>query len=117
MSMDAAFATLGIAAGAQPIEITRAFRLRSREWHPDTGGDPRVFTEIVAAYRTLQRAGLADGRRTSDAERFYRRFLDGLDRVASIPSAAVAVPRQRPRDPGANVSFAEILDRELRRAG
>ena len=59
MGTDAAFATLGIAVGAQPIEITRAFRALSRQSHPDTGGgEPSVFATVVAAYRTLQRAGL-----------------------------------------------------------
>lgn len=58
MGTDAAFATLGIAVGVQPIEITRAFRALSRRSHPDTGGQPAVFATIVAAYRTLQRAGL-----------------------------------------------------------
>ena len=39
MGTDAAFATLGVAVGAQPIEITRAFRALSRRSHPDTGGE------------------------------------------------------------------------------
>ena len=115
MGTDAAFATLGIAVGAQPIEITRAFRALSRRSHPDTGGEPAVFAKVVAAYRTLQRAGLVraesivdsesprsdslaeaigvvstgGGRRTSrvpgPADRHYRRFLDGLDRAAATP--------------------------------
>ena len=68
MGTDAAFATLGIAVGAQPIEITRAFRALSRQSHPDTGGEPSVFATVVAAYRTLQRAGLVRAESTADAE-------------------------------------------------
>ena len=68
MGTDAAFATLGIAVGAQPIEITRAFRALSRQSHPDTGGERSVFVTVVAAYRTLQRAGLVRAESTADAE-------------------------------------------------
>ena len=69
MGTDAAFATLGIAVGAQPIEITRDFRALSRQSHPDTGGgEPSVFATVVAAYRTLQRAGLVRTESTVDAE-------------------------------------------------
>ncbi len=125
MGTDAAFATLGIAVGAQPIEITRAFRALSRRSHPDTGGEPAVFAKVVAAYRTLQRAGLvraepivdtdapsADspaealgmvptgrGQRTSrvpgPADRHYRRFLDGLDRAAAMPDVWIERPAPR----------------------
>ena len=127
MGTDAAFATLGIAVGAQPIEITRAFRALSRRSHPDTGGEPAVFDKVVAAYRTLQRAGLVraepivdtdapgvdgpaealdvvlkgPGQRTSHvpgpADRHYRRFLDGLDRAAAMPDLWIERPAPRRR--------------------
>jgi hypothetical protein len=148
MGTDAAFATLGIAVGAQPIEITRAFRALSRQSHPDTGGEPTVFAAVVAAYRTLQRAGLvraetivdtqspsADspaeaivvstggGRRPSrvpgPADRHYRRFLDGLERAATMPDLWIDRPALRrlvvEETREAGPTFAEILDRELLR--
>ena len=125
MGTDAAFATLGIAVGAQPIEITRAFRARSRQSHPDAGGEPAAFATVVAAYRTLQRAGLVraepcvdtespdldspteapgvvptgrglrTSRVTGPADRHYRRFLDGLDRAAAMPDVWIERPAPR----------------------
>ncbi len=124
MGTDAAFATLGIAVGAQPIEITTAFRALCRQSHPDVGGEPAAFSAIVAAYRLLQRAGLvraegADpdapgatgsleaaatvsagsdprmGRASGPAERHYRRFLDGLDRAAATPKVWIDPPAPR----------------------
>ncbi len=127
MGTDAAFATLGIAVGAQPIEITRAFRALSRRSHPDSGGEPAVFAKVVAAYRTLQRAGLVRAEPIVDtvapgvdrpagatdvvstarvprtrrvpgpADRHYRRFLDGLDRAAAMPD--LWIDRSAPHRP------------------
>lgn len=125
MGTDAALATLGIAVGAQPIEITQAFRALSRRSHPDAGGEPAVFANVVAAYRTLQRAGLVraepivgtespsvgalaetlgvvssgraqrTGRVPGPADRHYRRFLDGLDRAAAMPGLSIDRPAPR----------------------
>ena len=125
MGTDAAFATLGIAVGAQPIEITRAFRALSRQSHPDIGGEPAVFAAVVTAYRSLQRAGLVRAERSADGdewrednsieaarvvprrrdprlgrmpgapERHYRRFLDGLDRAAAMPDLRIDPPAPR----------------------
>ena len=141
MSTDAAFATLGVAVGSVPKDITRAFRALTRESHPDTGGDPVRFTEIVNAYRCLQRAGLVrnepgDTERPAEAkvdpklidwvakraeprvESYYRRFLQGLDRVTSQPDefeVASTRPSRSKRAGSVDVRFAEILDRELMR--
>ena len=109
MGMDAALATLGLAVGAQPNEITRAFRAHSRASHPDRGGDRRQFEAVLHAYRELQRAGLVDrgpARVQSShppiaaphpAERRYRDFVRDLERVAAIvviPAAAVVHSRR-----------------------
>ena len=127
MGTDAAFATLGIAVGAQPIEITRAFRAQSRHAHPDAGGEPAAFATIVAAYRTLQRAGLVRSERSatpvrnpSAADLHYRRFVAGLDRVVAMPETRVEKSPERrsvvdTRE--TSMTFAEILDRELLRVG
>ena len=133
MGMDAAFATLGLAAGAQPIEITRAFRALSRVSHPDRGGDRRRFEAVLAAYRTLQRAGLVERQSgpviptmppvpatAGGAANRYRAFVRDLDRAAAMtvtPAPKVTVPRRanltpmRPSRTGER--FADILDRIL----
>ena len=141
MGTDAAFATLGIAVGSQPIVITRTFRALSRELHPDRGGDPRLFGAIVTAYRALQKAGLVraesvriervtpfpgrtdndrtPSRHTSPVESYYRRFLQGLDRAALEPDPPTR-PVPRKTSPATILApstdrFAEILERELLR--
>ena len=135
MGTDAAFAILGIAVDSQAIEITRTFRALSRESHPDMGGDPQRFTAIVGAYRTLQRAGLvsaesADGasaghhlglRSVSTADRYYRRFMQGLHRAAArteSPSAERLSTLNANRSSSSHDdSFEAILQRELLRVG
>lgn len=67
MGTDAAFATLGLAVGAQPIEITRAFRACCRALHPDHGGDRADLEHAVAAYRVLQAAGLVTRERSGES--------------------------------------------------
>jgi curved DNA-binding protein CbpA len=44
---------LGVAKGASPDEIKRAFRKKAVEHHPDKGGDESKFKEISEAYDTL----------------------------------------------------------------
>ena len=133
MGTDAAFATLGLAVGAQPIEITRAFRALSRATHPDHGGDRRCFEVVLAAFRALQCAGLVTkapaappaaptSQRpvTGAAAARYRSFLRDLDRAAAMivtPLPAAATPANHSVRPGrASDRFAEILERELHRA-
>lgn len=131
MGMDAAFATLGLAVGAQPIEITRAFRALSRASHPDRGGDRTRFEAVVAAYRALQRAGRTQRARhaPTPAASHYTAFLRDLDRAAAMvitpvtttptattPDATTPVPTGTPRPPSASgARFAEVLERELQR--
>ena len=133
MGTDAAFATLGLAVGAQPIEITRAFRALSRATHPDHSGDRRSFEVVLAAFRALQYAGLVTKKPTPPpaapttqhpapgaAAARYRSFLRDLDRAAamivtSIPETATP-PSLSVRPDRASDRFAAILERELRRA-
>lgn len=44
---------LGVARDAGPAEVERAFRTLARSTHPDHGGDPARFRELVRARRTL----------------------------------------------------------------
>ena len=124
MGTDAAFATLGVAVGAQPNEITRAFRAYCRACHPDHGGDRNGLERVVDAYRVLQRGGFVarsgpDARRASSrlstpAIDYYRTLAEELDRVASIAVDAPPGRQQRQaRDP--RPRFADVLDAAVRR--
>jgi len=54
---------LGIDADATSDEIRRAYRRRAKAAHPDAGGDPAVFRQLLIAYETLIRV---DRRRDYD---------------------------------------------------
>ena len=44
---------LGVAATADTVEVTRAYRKLSLKNHPDRGGDVKLFQRITRAYHTL----------------------------------------------------------------
>ena len=44
---------LGVSKDASKEEIKRAFRLKAKESHPDTGGDEKEFVEVNKAYKIL----------------------------------------------------------------
>lgn len=44
---------LGVAKGATPEEVRRAYRLRALATHPDRGGDADAFCEVRRAYERL----------------------------------------------------------------
>lgn len=52
---EAAFAVLGLPAGASVEEIQRAYRERVKEVHPDQGGDEDEFKRVRDAYATAKR--------------------------------------------------------------
>lgn len=54
-SLEAAFAELGVPAGATADEIKRAYRQRIKEVHPDQGGDEDAFRRVREAYATAKR--------------------------------------------------------------
>ena len=47
------YSTLGVARGATPTDIKRAYRRLASQHHPDKGGDTARFQEIEQAYRVL----------------------------------------------------------------
>jgi hypothetical protein len=51
----AAFAVLGLPAGAGEAEIKRAYRERVKEVHPDHGGDRDEFERVREAYATAKK--------------------------------------------------------------
>jgi hypothetical protein len=95
---------LGVGNDAGPVEIRRAFRARALVTHPDHGGDPHAFVEIVEALDTL----------------------DALGALAPAP-APVAVARREsrprfdsydaPRRPAPARTFADVLQVATARLG
>lgn len=53
ISHDRARVLLGVDRHADPDDIRRAYRRRARRDHPDAGGDPEAFRELVAAVELL----------------------------------------------------------------
>lgn len=58
-----AYEILGVSATADHEELRRAYRLRLRETHPDTGGDAAVFILVQRAWELV---GTADARTAYD---------------------------------------------------
>jgi hypothetical protein len=50
----AAFAVLGLPAGADEEAVRRAYREKVKEVHPDHGGDPEEFERVREAYTTAR---------------------------------------------------------------
>ncbi len=48
---------LGVAVGADPVEVRAAWRRRARESHPDRGGDVEAFRRARAAFELLCHQG------------------------------------------------------------
>lgn len=48
------YAILGVSKDATEDELKKAYRKKSRELHPDTGGDEDAFKELQAAYEVLK---------------------------------------------------------------
>jgi hypothetical protein len=80
---------LGVAASVSENELRKAFRRALRDTHPDTGGDPKRFTAVQAAW---ERIGSPEKRAEYDAGR-------GSSPVHQTFSAQGARPRKdtRPR--------------------
>lgn len=54
---------LGVDPSVDEIELRRAYRLRLRQTHPDTGGDAAVFIQVQRAWELI---GTAEGRAAYD---------------------------------------------------
>ena len=68
---------LGVRPGASPEEVARAFRRSAARHHPDAGGDPERFRELLAARDRLVATGSAPGPGTV-------RFVAGPSRAARL---------------------------------
>ena len=58
------YEVLGVPADAVDAELRRAYRLRLRQTHPDTGGEAAAFIEVKRAWELI---GTPDARREYDA--------------------------------------------------
>ncbi len=92
MDLVAARRILGVAPGARPDEVERAFRAVVARAHPDRGGDAARFREAVAARDLLRGSGRAAraGARPAPVVVVHRRSVvqlvrDGLDRRSRPP--------------------------------
>lgn len=61
-----AYEVLGVAPDADDEQLRRAYRLRLRETHPDTGGDAALFIHVQRAWEIV---GTAEGRAAYDRSR------------------------------------------------
>lgn len=67
-----AYEVLGVDPAASDDELRRAYRLRLRQTHPDTGGDAAVFIRVQQAWELIGSPSLRaayDGGRDDDARR------------------------------------------------
>ncbi len=60
MDRKRARAVLGVSPAATPAELRRAFREAAKSAHPDAGGDPERFRQVVEAHRLLSEPVPAD---------------------------------------------------------
>lgn len=63
------YAVLGVTSDATRDQIRRAYRVKVRTAHPDTGGDHELFAQIAEAWEVL---GNPDEREIYDADRKLR---------------------------------------------
>lgn len=53
LSKAEAYRRLGVEPGADEAAVTRAYREKVKEVHPDRGGDEETFKKVTEAYETL----------------------------------------------------------------
>ncbi len=76
MDEQCARAVLGVGSDASLTEVRGAFRDLARRHHPDGGGDPQRFGELLEARALLAAAGSAGASSSNDRTRtFVRRSM------------------------------------------
>jgi hypothetical protein len=94
---------LGVGNDAGPTEVRRAFRARALVTHPDHGGDPSSFAEIVDALDALDGLGALappEPRRVAAEVRIPVVAAGGRPRFDAYDS---------PRRPAPRPTFADVL--------
>ncbi|GLJ80661.1 DnaJ domain-containing protein [Microbacterium imperiale] len=84
-----AYEVLGVAHDVDDDELRRAYRLRLRETHPDTGGDAARFVQVQRAWDLVG---------TREARAVYDRGHGFADAPSFSPDAPGWRPPQRPAD-------------------
>ncbi len=105
LSREDALRTLALSSAAERIDVKRAFRRLAREHHPDRGGDPDTFHEIVAAFERLIDDDTAPSRPEVRPGRPSRQVrpdpvelavdLDSIDWATPPPRVGTALDRHR----------------------
>ena len=96
------YAALGLAPGADPAAIERAYKKLIKEHHPDrTGGDSRRAAEINRAYRELKKATPKEALELYDQppevpRPVYRWVLAAMGVVAGVGALLLAAGPVRP---------------------
>lgn len=84
-----AYDVLAVKPDASDDDLRRAYRLRLRQTHPDTGGDAAVFVQVQRAWELVG---------TPDARAAYDRGHGFGDAASFAPDAPQWRPRSRPAD-------------------
>lgn len=91
-----AYELLGVDATVSDDDLRRAYRLRLRQTHPDTGGDAAVFVRVQRAWELV---GTPAARAAYDRGR-ARRPGRSAGRLPARPALAPAAARTAGRAPG-----------------
>jgi hypothetical protein len=87
-----AYAALGLAPGADPAAIERAYKSLIKRYHPDReGGDPKRAAEITQAYRELRGPAAKDALELNDFEMAAGKPSLGWIGVAIAAAGAIAI--------------------------
>ncbi|MEH3089868.1 MAG: DnaJ domain-containing protein [Microbacterium arborescens] len=84
-----AYEVLGVEPRADDEELRRAYRLRLRQTHPDTGGDAALFVQVQRAWELVG---------TAAARAAYDRGHGFTDAPSFAPDSPAWSPPQRPAD-------------------
>ena len=91
-----AYEVLGVDPAADDEALRKAYRLRLRQTHPDTGGDAAVFVQVQRAWELV---GTADARAAYDRGHGFGETPPALG-VVGLAHPAAARPTPDPgRDP------------------
>lgn len=83
---------LGVSEDAQSDELTKAYRQKALEQHPDKGGDKDSFDELAKAFKTLD---CKETREAYDADLERSRERAALVEGGPASAAAAAGPSQK----------------------
>lgn len=105
---------LGVAKGASPDEIKRAYRKLAQQHHPDKGGDQAKFKEINEAYQVLsdpQKRGQYDQYGTTFEQAQARGGAPGFEGFRDFSSFAEAFNFGQGNNAGAGAGgFEDIFE-------